>query len=75
MLQSYPDRSDLLDRVEPVYETVEGWGTQLSELRKPRQLPPAARRFIEIVEREVGIPVRVVGVGAERDDYLIWEAS
>ena len=27
-------------------------------------------RFIELVEREVGVPVRVVGVGAERDDYL-----
>jgi adenylosuccinate synthase len=35
-------------------------------------LPPQAQRFIEIVEREVGIPVRVVGVGAERDDYLVW---
>ena len=45
----------------------------LSDTREPGQLPPqAAKRFIEIVEREVGIPVRVVGVGAERDDYLVW---
>ena len=75
LLHGYPDRSDLLDRVEPVYETVDGWGTQLSDVREAGQLPTAARRFIEIVEREVGVPVRVVGVGAERDDYLIWETS
>ena len=34
-----------------------------------------AKRFVEIVEREVGVPVRIVGVGAERDDYLLWHAE
>jgi len=68
----YPDRSDVLERVDPVYEQLEGWGRALSETREPGQLPAAARTFIEVVEREVGIPVRVVGVGAERDDYLVW---
>ena len=24
------------------------------------------------VEEQVGVPVKVVGVGAERDDYLVW---
>ncbi|NQY56137.1 MAG: adenylosuccinate synthase [Ilumatobacteraceae bacterium] len=71
-VDGYPDRSDLLARVEPVYETVAGWETSLSSAREPGELPNEARRFIEIVEREVGIPVRVVGVGAERDDYLVW---
>ena len=33
-----------------------------------------AGEFLAIVEREVGIPVNVVGVGAERDDYLLWTA-
>ena len=39
---------------------------------RPSDLPPAAAGLIELVEREVGIPVRVVGVGAERDDYVLW---
>jgi adenylosuccinate synthase len=72
LLDDYPDRSDVLERVEPVYETLEGWGRVLSDAREPGHLPDRARAFIEIVEREVGIPVRVVGVGAERDDYLLW---
>jgi adenylosuccinate synthase len=41
-------------------------------MREPGELPDAAKRFIEVVEREVGIPVNVVGVGAEREDYLLW---
>jgi adenylosuccinate synthase len=72
LLEHYPDRSDLLGGVEPVYETLPGWVSVVSDAREPGQLPEAAKRFIEVVEREVGIPVRVVGVGAERDDYLVW---
>ena len=72
VLENYPDRSELLAQVEPIYESIDGWGSGLTDTREPGQLPPQAQRFIEIVEREVGIPVRVVGVGAERDDYLVW---
>ena len=70
----YPDRSDILARVEPVYETLSGWKSDLSGARERGQLPPAAQEFLAIVEREVGVPVNVVGVGADRDDYLLWTA-
>ena len=73
--QGYPDRIDLLDRVEPVYETIEGWQTSLAECRRPEDLPPAARRFVEIVEHEVGVPVRIIGVGAERDAVVEWDSG
>jgi adenylosuccinate synthase len=72
LLAGFPDRSDLVAEVEPVYEVLPGWGSVVSDKREPGELPTEARRFLEIVEREVGIPVKVVGVGAERDDYLVW---
>ncbi len=72
LLTHYPDRSDLLARVEPVYETLGGWGTVLGDAREPADLPAPAQALIALVEREVGLPVRVVGVGAERDDYVLW---
>lgn len=72
-VSGYPDRSDVLAGVEPVYETLPGWNTDLGDVREPTDLPDAASALIKLVEREVGIPVRVVGVGAERDDYLVWQ--
>ena len=69
---AYPDRVDLLAKVEPVYESLPGWSTDLREVREAAQLPEGARRLIELVELNVGVPVKVVGVGAERDDYLLW---
>lgn len=74
-VDSYPDRSDILARVEPVYETLDGWRTDLSGAREPASLPEQAQAFIALVEREVGVPVRVVGVGADRDDYLLWAGA
>ena len=62
----------MLERIVPVYEELPGWRTTISAMRESGDLPAEAKRFIEVVEREVGIPVNVVGVGAERDDYLIW---
>ena len=74
-VEHYPDRYDVLERIEPVYEVLPGWNTPINEAREQGDLPEQAKRFIEVVEREVGIPVKVVGVGAERDDYLVWGAS
>jgi len=72
LLSGYPDRSDVLERVEPVYVDLPGWQADTTGARHPDDLPAGARDLLALVEREVGVPVRVVGVGADRDDYVIW---
>ncbi|MEX0847995.1 MAG: adenylosuccinate synthase [Ilumatobacteraceae bacterium] len=71
-LDHYPDRADLLARVEPEYVELPGWQRDLGATREVSELPTAARAFVQLVEAEVGVPISVVGVGAERDDYLHW---
>ncbi len=73
-LSHHPDRADVLGRVEPVYATLPGWGTSLASTRMRSDLPAEAQAFLSLVEEQVGVPVRVVGVGADRDDYLLWTA-
>jgi adenylosuccinate synthase len=72
LLSSYPDRMALLADVEPVYVELAGWARPVSTAREAGELPREAAEFVALVESEVGVPVNVVGVGAERDDYLIW---
>jgi adenylosuccinate synthase len=57
---------------EPVYATLPGWKTDISSVTSIDQLPAEARDFVALVEREVGIPIRIVGTGAERESYVIW---
>jgi len=61
---------DRLMRAKPVYEYLEGFKSDLSGCRKPEDLPDAARKYIEFIEKAVGCPIRYVSVGAGRDDYI-----
>ena len=56
----------------PIYAVLPGWLTDISSVTTVDALPEAARRLIELVEGEVGVPVRIVGTGAERDSYVTW---
>jgi adenylosuccinate synthase len=71
-IDHYPDRTDLLARVEPEYIQLPGWQRDLRATREVSELPTSARAFVQLIEAEVGVPISVVGVGAERDDYLHW---
>ena len=72
-ISHYPDRAEQLARVVPEYVELPGWQRELRSVRQPTELPAAAQAFVELVQSQVGVPISVVGVGAERDDYLKWE--
>jgi adenylosuccinate synthase len=71
-VRDHPDRLSVLAAAEPEYIELPGWRTELGGVRERVDLPSEARRFIELVEHEVGVPIRIVGIGAERDDFLHW---
>ena len=53
LLDTYPDRSDVLARVEPVYESMPGWRTDVSEARDADALPALGAR-VHRARREPG---------------------
>jgi adenylosuccinate synthase len=69
---NYPDLPEVLERAEPVYAELDGWQSNSTSARTPDDLPPQAQALIRLIEEQVGIPVRIIGVGAERDDYVLW---
>jgi len=56
-----------LDEVEPVYETVKGWTEDISKARSFGELPVQAQEYVKMIENAVGVPVKWIGVGPERD--------
>ncbi len=59
-----------LAKAQPVYETVPGWGCDISGCRSFDELPAAARDYVRRIEKAVGCPIRYVSVGAEREAYI-----
>jgi adenylosuccinate synthase len=66
-----PDDQSLLHKVTPVYEELPGWGRDLSEVTEPGGLPAEAADYLAFLEAQVGAPVRLVGVGPGRDQFVI----
>lgn len=60
-----------LAEAKPVFETMEGWKCDISGIRRWENLPEAARRYVEYVEKEIGCRIGYVSVGAERDAIIL----
>ncbi len=65
-----PDTADM-ERAEPVYETMAGWEADTSGARAWDDLPVAARAYLRRIETLVGVPIRYVSVGAQREQIIV----
>ena len=61
---------DALAKAKPVYEYVDGWNEDISGCRKFEDLPVNAQKYVEMIEKAVGCPIKYVSVGAGRDEYI-----
>jgi len=69
-VEHLPYHQSELHRAKPVYEELPGWGTELSGVREPHDLPAEAASYLAFLEEQVGVPVTLVGVGPGRDQFL-----
>jgi adenylosuccinate synthase len=60
-----------LGRHTPIYETLPGWSGDISGETDWSSLPGEARDYVEYVEKLVGVPVKAVSTGPDRD-HMIW---
>jgi len=58
-------------RVEPIYETIEGWSESTAGARSWAELPAQAIKYIRRVEELIQCPVALVSTSPERDDTIL----
>jgi adenylosuccinate synthase len=61
-----------LEGIEPVYQDYPGWEGDIRRARTRRDLPGGARQYVEMIERETGVPVSLVSVGSDREEIIPW---
>ena len=59
-----------LKKVKPVYEKLPGWKCEIKGIRKYEELPENCRKYIEFIEKELGVPVTMVSNGPGREDII-----
>jgi adenylosuccinate synthase len=58
------------NQVEPVYEELPGWSTDLTGLRKMEDLPNELTDYINYLEKQLETPITVVSVGPDRTQTI-----
>lgn len=59
------------DRLEPVYEEIDGFMSDISHVRQVSDLPAQAREYLTLVEHYTGLKVKYISVGPERDAMIV----
>ncbi len=66
-VEGFPSSTRQLERAKPVWRSFPGWKSSTESVRTWAALPAPAREYLEWIEREVGVPIARVSVGAGRD--------
>ncbi len=69
-VRDFPNDIDVLDRCEPVYETLPGWKCDISGVRSFADLPENAKRYVNRASELAGAPISHVLVGRQRDQSI-----
>ena len=70
-LQEFPANLNILKECEPVYEELPGWKQPTTDIQTYKDLPQAAREYIEYIETKVNVPVKMISVGPMRKRTII----
>jgi adenylosuccinate synthase len=74
VLDSFPYHQSILHSATPEYEELPGFDEGIEECREEADLPAAARDYLRFISDFVKVPIRLVGVGPDRDQ-VIWLGS
>jgi len=60
----------LLNRAKPVLTTLPGWKCDIRGIKEFDKLPEAARNYVLFIEKELGVPIRMVSNGPLREEII-----
>lgn len=76
----YKYRGELIDHLpfslesknlEPIYEEFDGWDDNITDLNNPKNLPKTFINYINFIEKQVGLKIKIISVGPDRKQTII----
>ena len=58
------------ENITPIYTDFEGWAEDLTEMNNESKLPKSLNVYIDFLEEELQIPIKVVSVGPDRKQTI-----
>ena len=70
-IDHFPAGEGAQARVEPIYETIEGWKQPTANARSWADLPAQAIKYVRRIEELVGCPIALLSTSPEREDPIL----
>ena len=70
VIRDFPT-TNKLERAKPVLKVLPGWKTDIRGIKKYEDLPENCRKYIEFVEKELEVPIKIVSNGPSREDIIL----
>lgn len=67
--KEFPTTAELA-KAKPVYEMLDGWKSDIRGIKKYEELPENCRKYIEFIEKEIGVKITMVSNGPKREDII-----
>jgi adenylosuccinate synthase len=62
---------DTYAKIEPVYKEFKGWLRDLTKVTKEDDLPFEFMNYVRFIEKEVGVPIKIISLGPDRSQTII----
>ena len=62
---------EVTDDLEPVYTEFPGWKCDICKVRRYEDFPQEFKNYVEFIEAETGVPVKIISVGPDRAETII----
>ncbi len=57
--------------LKPVYKEFKGWKCDLRKVTRYEEFPAEFKAYVEFIERETGVPVKIISVGPDRSETIV----
>ncbi len=71
LYDEFPASSKVLDKAEPVLEEMPGWNEPITAVRKFSELPSAAQKYVQRIEKLLDTEIILVSVGPGREQTIL----
>ena len=62
---------EVTGNVEPVYTEFKGWKSDICKVRCYEDFPAEFKAYVEFIEKQTGVPVKIISVGPDRDETIV----
>ncbi len=75
VVENFPCQSELLEEVEPIYESVPGWNESTKDITNWEDLPQNAKNYLTTLSEKIDVPIGMISLGPKRHQTISVESS